>query len=225
VQNLRRKSKTTRETPQSAWTTFLEIAGLSHDGPLERLEGYIMGPRTVPAGEVLQYKGAAPHAVLFIMSGLLSVWNEGREHDQDTMRPRSSANDLELSRKGSVGSSGSFIDIAKLARMPTEEVWKHRGMLSVGTSRLLRIGPGWVLGCPVGAGSGIRAPTVPLTSVAETQVELLELTAKDARRLQSEDAQLALAINEVLAHFSALVLEQMSAQLSDWHQLAFSRRT
>jgi len=174
------------------------MAGVATDGPLSRLKDYVQGPRFVPQGITLLHKGEAPGSVLFVARGLLSLWNEGLGHDQDT--------GLSISRKWS----------------GTQSSADHRGMLSKGTSRLLRIGPGWVLGAATPSGSTLRPTLAPLTCLAETEVEVFELAKEDVHRLHSEDPALMLCLLELLMHFSAVVVRHMAGQLSDWHSLVYS---
>jgi len=201
------RSRTTITGP--TWAQFLDLAGVPANGPLAALAAYVKGPRIVPQGEVLLHKGEAQNAVLFLVSGLVSLWNEGRGHDQDQVQAIMPSTWLGKKR----ANSGNL-------QMPAAK--ENLSMLSGGTSRLLRIGPGWVLGGDASAGSGLRPPLAPLTCLSETELEVFELVKEDARQLQADDPVLKLALHELLMHFSAVLVQHMAVQLSDWHTLVYS---
>jgi len=196
----RRVSKATMDH-EVTWPRYLELAGVASDGPLLRLAEYVQGPRLLAKGDVLWHKGEAPGSVMFIGSGLLSLWNEGLGHDQEHGMP------------GAVQSP---------KRKRSKDNQDLRDMLSEGTSRLLRIGPGWVLGGSVSASSTLRPPLVPLTVLAETEVAIFELGTENAHRLHSEDPALMLCLQELVMHFSGVLVRKMAQQLSDWHSLLYA---
>lgn len=192
--------------PIKRWAQFLELAGLPNEGVFAELMAYISGPRTLLRGDTLFYKGAAPSGVFFVVSGCLSLWNEGTGSDQTELTP----------------SSPSFGGMKR--HTSRDSTLAQTLMLSAGTSRFLRTGPGWVHGSLPNSrvkAAGWSAPLEPYTCMAETEVTLFELSNLDAERMTTADPAVTLAVHELLAHFTVVVLKHMSGQLSDWHSLAF----
>merc|ERR1711879_790612 len=79
------------------------------------------------------------------------------------------------------------------------------GVLSKGTSRLLRIGAGWVVSGGAGVSAGGYAPQTqlaPFTCVAETECAVFELSYQSLRTLREEDPSAAFALLDLTAHFN-----------------------
>jgi len=207
-------------TRDQAWAFFLELAGLPEGSPLVKLAEHVAGPKTFCRGEVLLHKGAATSIVFFVVDGMVSLWNEGHGHDQDAVGPQlpsAEQDDLSPTLKTTITRSGEL-----------ETQKQHSTMLTKGTSRLLRIGPGWVLGglppLTIAQQAGWRPQLVPLTHVAESRVTVLELGDEAARGLEALDPVLLVALQELLAHFAGVFQQHTLAQLSDWHVLAYAQQ-
>jgi len=192
------RSLRSKDDKVATWAQFMVLAGLPPDGPLLKLSSYVRGPFAIPQGRVLLYKDEAPGTVFFIASGLVNLWNEGRNHEQ--------AASMEVSAR------------------PTIVVDHHCTMLAKGTSRMLRVGPGWVLGGSLNTVSGLSDSLVPLTSMAHTQLEVFQLAKEEVRQLQTEDPDLKHNMDGLLFHFSALLVQHMAMQLSDWHSMLYAAR-
>lgn len=200
-------------TTKELWRTYLQRAGVS-EGPLERLAEHLQEPRRLAEKEVLFHKGAALESAYFVFSGHLSLWNEGRGHDQESWVPDGAM------FADTPAASVKQEQPAALQRTSSDKELHP----ALGTSRLLAVGAGWALGgLPAGARSGLRPQLAPLTCVTETEACVLAISAETARQLGQEDPALALALRELLDHFHALVLQHAAAALSDWHALVFSK--
>eukprot|EP00747_Dinoflagellata_sp_TGD_P179850 gnl/TRDRNA2_/TRDRNA2_31351_c0_seq1.p1 gnl/TRDRNA2_/TRDRNA2_31351_c0~~gnl/TRDRNA2_/TRDRNA2_31351_c0_seq1.p1 ORF type:complete len:1012 (+),score=115.36 gnl/TRDRNA2_/TRDRNA2_31351_c0_seq1:51-3086(+) len=190
-------------TTATAWPRFLELAGVPSDSPLTRICSHLRGPTTILPDTVVQTKGATTDRVIFVLSGMLSLWNEG---------PSPGCNEILRSPRSEW-----------TRQRQSENKRLHRELLSVGTSRLMRIGPGWVLGAIRSAGSSVlRQPVVPFSVVAETDVILLELPTAAVQEVQRSDPDALLTLHELLAHFSAVLLQHAARQLADWNAITFA---
>jgi len=212
VSHLNPTSPTKRKLTE--WQRFLRFAGVQEDGPLAALEKHVSGPQVFEPGEVLIYKGSTPKGVFFVLEGALSLWNERPDHPMTAAAPQHKIPRRKSSKQGA--------DPMKMAGAEGNPVGLQEELLSTATSRLLKMGPGWVLGEQFSRESGIRPPVSLFTCAVDVHTKAFELSSATLRTIQKEDPGLALLVNQLLHHFSGVVLEHLSTQLGDWHALLFS---
>jgi len=189
--------------PSEIWQEFLNLRGpRESDSTLMQLAEHVRGPLVLQPGDEVIRKGDVQRKVFFVIAGFVSLWNEGGQNtvnwkDVNADTGKDSVNNCQLR-----------------ARYKAESK-----KLSKGTSRLLQVGPGWVLGGLSPAGSALGPRPALFTCKAETQVCMLELT--DDMKL-SNNPLLTLAVRELLAQHEAQLLEHAASVLSTLHSVVFS---
>merc|ERR1712136_140268 len=216
------------DSKHETWVCFLALNGLPRGGHLAHLTDRLRSPRVLSAEEVLFYKGAARNSLFFVVSGLLSLYNEGEQFEQVEQDEPWDV----FGRQKTCGSRVSNTDL-KVTRIASNtasltQVRKHQEMLSQGTSRLLRIGPGWTLGglppCAVMREGVMQSRNVQsFTCKAETTSVVLELCVDTATvlDLRRDHPDILFALVDVVADYTAALQERCLAQLSDWNTLIF----
>merc|ERR1712136_545677 len=98
-----------------------------------------------------------------------------------------------------------------------------------GTSRLLRIGPGWTLGglppCAVLRAGVLQSRNVQsFTCRAETTAVVFDfrVDASTVLDLRREHPDVLFALHDIVADYTAALQERCLTQLSDWNSLIFS---
>jgi len=217
------------DSKHETWVCFLALNGLPRGGHLAHLTDRLRSPRVLSAEEVLFYKGAARNSLFFVVSGLLSLYNEGEQFEQVEQDEPWDV----FGRQKTCGSRVSNTDL-KVTRIASNtasltQVRKHQEMLSQGTSRLLRIGPGWTLGglppCAVMREGVMQSRNVQsFTCKAETTSVVLELCVDTATvlDLRRDHPDILFALVDVVADYTAALQERCLAQLSDWNTLIFN---
>jgi len=183
------------------WVQFLQLAGMPKNSILQglpRLPEVLTGPRVLPKGEVLFHKGSAQAGIYFVVNGLLSLWNEGRGHDQSEEQ------------------TGLF------RRQSTAQHRVDHSKISKGTSRLLRVGPGWTLGGNFCHDLGLRESLHTLSCIAETDSRVLELRAEKMQELWKTEPGLVVAVQGLVMHFNSQLFHHTASLLSDMHTLVFA---
>jgi len=191
--------------PAEIWQHFLNLIIVPPDSTstLMQLAEHVHGPVVLPQGHEIICKGHNQHKVFFVVAGFVSFWNEGSE------------NTVNWNNADTTNSISTC-----LFRM-NYKVESRK--LSKGTSRLLQVGPGWVLGKLPHAGATLRPQPALFTCKAETQVCMLELTDDFATTaFLTRNPLLTLAVRELLAQYEAKLLEHTALVLSTLHSVVFS---
>eukprot|EP00930_Biecheleria_cincta_P058255 TRINITY_DN44109_c0_g1_i1.p1 TRINITY_DN44109_c0_g1~~TRINITY_DN44109_c0_g1_i1.p1 ORF type:complete len:950 (+),score=115.18 TRINITY_DN44109_c0_g1_i1:104-2851(+) len=188
----------------SVWHQFLELAGVPQRSILAGLASHVTGPRLLQPGEILLHKGSGQSSVYFVVSGLFSIWNEGRGHDQSAMAPASTGSQVVKRRD----SSNHSFELSQLAQ---------------GTSRVLRVGPGWTIGGSLCQDLCLRPQLAPVTYSAETEACVLELPLQNVENLCDTEPRLALALQALVMHFNGQLLQHTASLLSDMNTLVFTQ--
>jgi len=193
--------------PSEIWQHFLNLISAPPDrtSTLMQLAEHVRGPIVLPQGDELIRKGDAQHTVYFVIAGFVSLWNEGSQNTVNW-------NDANVDTTN----SASTCHLRAHYKAESKK-------LSKGTSRLLQVGPGWVLGGLPHEGASLLPQPELFTCKAETEVCMLTLTDDGATSALLRRAPLlTLTLRELLTQYEAKLLQHTASVLSDLHSVVFS---